>query len=299
MCFTEVFTKVFIVSTQSGRYQKLKSRLIPVRGIMRQEAPVMAIVSEIEAKRGVIASSQTLGKSIIMGKALTSGRCPHVMMSASGTSVMTSSVFISRRLSEATRQQIVGAWVSLGTDFIKLVKLCQINILCHLNHWRKRVSVSKHQHYLQCSSCDLDFRVCTSVEAHLYHRMIKVALRAYEKCEAQIHLAAADGDAKPLSLQDLQGCFILLVIGLGSGTISVSLEIAKNCSRRKNDRKPTFLAFLSSNEVVYNKFRLFKHWIPTTSNKSTSKCVRYGKMNFRRWTSMQRVERCNTHNYDF
>lgn len=62
--------------------------------------------------------------------------------------------------------------------------------------------------------------------------MIEVALRSYEKCRAQTHSAAAD-DAKPLSLLDLQGCFVLFVIGLGAGTISLSLEIAKNAIKEK------------------------------------------------------------------
>lgn len=105
-----MLTKVYVVLIQNGNFQKLKSRLILIRGLMEHNPAVLEMVSTVETKTRLIACTATRCKVLIMRRAQTSGRCPNIMVSASGINSL-NSVFISRSLPEATRELIVGAYV--------------------------------------------------------------------------------------------------------------------------------------------------------------------------------------------
>lgn len=106
----KVYMLFLIQDATDALFRKLHPRVIPVRGIVKQGAAVMEMLSEVEGRTRVIASSAMTLKSVIIRKARISGRCPHVMLSREGVSSLRS-VLISRSVPEATREQIVRAWV--------------------------------------------------------------------------------------------------------------------------------------------------------------------------------------------
>ncbi|CAN7975868.1 unnamed protein product [Ixodes persulcatus] len=80
----------------------------------------------------------------------------------------------------------------------------------------------------------LDRYVTSINQCHIYHKEMEWRLRNYTRCQNEM-----DDAIEPLAMNDLQGGFLLLVVGLGSGAVAlVGEHLARNSPRPRRGGKP-------------------------------------------------------------
>ena len=77
-----------------------------MRGIFRDGQAASRVVTEIEARRGVLVASPSVSKALILKNKEASGKCPNVMITSDSAGMMAGFAFISRRLPAPIRALI-------------------------------------------------------------------------------------------------------------------------------------------------------------------------------------------------